>query len=269
MSDRSQTSQSDSLQRRLVHLAAEAGRVSTPLPAVDVRSRAHGRVVRNQVVGGLLALIVLSGTAYGLLTREPASRLPSVEPSPTATSMPALSPSPIPSLSSSPVASSSASQTVDTFPSDPQRVMDCPETRFEISTIQPDRAASTHRGKVVTLLHIGGAACLLPLYPDVKIYDAAGRPLRWVPKTLRGYMGGPSTTPARVRLTTGQKASLLIEALAADPVTGDACHPVGSVVYAAQGETLHSLTVSWDGDGDLCFDTLQVHPYLPGGYYVP
>jgi hypothetical protein len=122
-------------------------------------------------------------------------------------------------------------------------------------------AAAGHRSLVLVFTNTGTTTCRLRGYPGVAGLDRDGRQLVQARRTPSGYLGGLGSGPLpTVALAPGKTASALVEALAFDQRTGDACTPWAGLLVTAPDGT-RSSPVRWTGDG--CAE-LEIHPVVPG-----
>jgi hypothetical protein len=125
----------------------------------------------------------------------------------------------------------------------------------------PGDAASTHRSMVLVFTNTGQDACTLYGYPGVAGLNSGGDQIAQATRTTSGYLGGlPAGQKAQeVDLASGESASAIVEALAANP-DGSSCTAFAALLVTPPNET-HSVKVAWDNDG--C-SSLEIHPVVPG-----
>jgi len=245
-------------ERQLANLAGSAGQASDPAPAGSIRQRARRHTATRAAAAGVLTLVVLGGTGFGVLQQMSHGSAPLGTPS---SEPPAGSPSaPAPDPSLSPVPSGSAAAP-NGGPSGSAPTRECALGDLRITSHSGDAAAG-HRGFVLVFQNTGTKTCYLKGYPGVDALDAGSRLVEHARRTTSGYLGGLSSGggPPAVSLGPGQLASALVEALAFRASDGSACTAYASLLVTPPDET-HSVTVRWDNDG--CSD-LQVHPVVPG-----
>jgi hypothetical protein len=203
-------------------------------------------------------LLVAGAVGADRLRPPPGPDLPAITPT---TAIGTATPSRPTPGSDSPTPARSRAGASPTTPSDAHhQVPSCRAAGLAVSTGGTD-AGSGHRSLVLLFSNTGRQQCRLTGYPTVTALDQGGgsTPAR---HTQAGYLGGLAAgrKPPVVTLNPGQTASAMVEAMAFDPDTGNACPPYVTLLVAAPGDTATTRHV-WTTDG--C-STLEVHPVLPG-----
>jgi hypothetical protein len=183
------------------------------------------------LVGGLLALL-LGVTACS-------------EPAPGGT------PSPGPPATDNPT-------TAPTSAVAPPVEADCSLNQLNVSD-RDGGAGMTHRATILVFRNTSTVTCHLAGYPGVAGLNASDQQIAQANRTMNGYLGG-ARSAAMVQLAPGQSASAMVEALAIDATTGNACTPYAAILVTPPNET-HSIKLAWPSDG--C-SGLQIHPVVPG-----
>jgi hypothetical protein len=246
---------------RLAELAGVAGRAAAPPPAAAIRRRARRRAVRNAsaATASLALLLVAGAVGADRLRPPPGPDLPAITPT-TATRTAAPS-RPTPG-SDSPTPSRSRAGTSPATPSGTHhQVPSCRTAALAVSTGGTD-AGSGHRSLVLLFTNTGRQQCRLTGYPTVTALHRDGGGTTPARHTPSGYLGGLAAgrKPPVVTLNPAQTASAMVEALAFDPDTGNACTPFVTLLVAAPGDTA-TTRLAWTTDG--C-GTLEIHPVVPG-----